>query len=99
MRFVFEKKTHHTREFYRTTNLTDYTNTHHSVRVCLRDVLDRRTEVQVYFLSHADNAASIPCDAAIFREIREIRVKIIFRDVSQQGRSDLQNFVNFVIFV
>ena len=68
VRFVFEKKTHHTREFYRTTkrsslaagksNLTDYTNTHHSVRVGLRDVLDRRTEVQVYFLSHTDNAAS-----------------------------------------
>ena len=64
VRFVFEKKTHHTREFYRTTkrsslaagksNLTDYTNTHHSVRVGLRDVLDRRTEEQVYFLSHAD---------------------------------------------
>ena len=41
-----------------TTNLTDYTNTHHSVRVCLRDVLDRRTEEQVFscltewFVSH-----------------------------------------------
>ena len=27
-------------------------------RVYLRDVLDRRTEEQVYFLSHADNAMS-----------------------------------------
>ena len=48
--------------------------------------------------SASRQAASTPCDAAIFREIRENCVKIIFRDVGQQERSDLPSVssVNFV---
>ena len=62
-----------TERFMSHADYTDYADSYIAIAcMCLRDESTR----------HSRQAASIPCDAA-FREIREIRVRIIFRDVSQ----------------